>query len=198
MLGINRLVPASADAEITAFGNHVFEPRIAKPAQDFRGAVGRMIINDDNIEVEIRVLPENTLDGIENGSLSIPYRYDDACFYRKCPGRLRHFFEARLEPGTGSFEVRSCHPLHFDLVIAITRIHIIELLLTGRPHICDGRAVQRLRNSHDRVLLRNPKPQIVQASPSPGTIYAGLMRCMNGHSDDRPKVETVTDTSSLI
>src|SRR5207302_4385223 len=135
---------------------------------------------------------------VENGSLSIPYRYDDACFYRRGFRPIRHFLEARLEPGTDSFEMRRCHALHFNLVIAIARIHIIELLLAGRPHIGERRAVQRLRNSHDRMLLRNPEPQIVQASPFPRAFYAGLTRCMNGHSDDRPKVEIVTDTSDLI
>src|SRR2546426_8014384 len=157
-----------------------------------------MVIKDDHIEVEIRALGESALYRVENGSLSIPYGYDDAGFYRKCSDPIRHSIEARLEPGTDSFEMRSRHALHFDLVIAIARIHIIELLLTGRPHIGHGGAVQRLRNSNDRALLRNPEPQIVQASPFPRAFHAGLTRCMNGYSDNRPKVEIVTDTSGLI
>ena len=50
---VNRLVPASADSEIPAFGNEVSDARIAHTAQDFRRAVGRMVIDDDYVEFEI-------------------------------------------------------------------------------------------------------------------------------------------------
>src|SRR6266850_1341666 len=135
MIGINCLVPAPANSKIAALGKNVLEPRIAKPAQDFRGPVGRMVIDDDYVEVEIRALPESALHSVENGSLSIPHGYDDAGLYRRCSRPIRHFLEARLEPGTDSFQMRRCHALHFNLVVAIAWIHIIELLLTGRPHI---------------------------------------------------------------
>ena len=134
----------------------MFNPRIADPAQDFRRPIGRMIIDDDHIEFEIGALGEGALNGVENCPLAILNRDDDAGFHRKRFRRGWNFLEARLQPGADSFEMRRRDAFHFDLVIAIARIHIIELLLTRRPRIDRRRAVQRFGNPHDGVFFRDP------------------------------------------
>src|SRR5580700_1872503 len=102
-----------------------------------------MVIDDDQIEFEIRALRERTLNGFENSLLAIPDRDDYAGFHWKCFHGSRNFLEVRLQPGTDSFEMRCRNALHFNLVIAIARIHIIELPLTYRPRINYRCAIQR-------------------------------------------------------
>src|SRR5208282_357369 len=115
-----------------------------------------MVIDDDYIEFEIGALDEGALNGVKNCPLAIPNRDNDAGFYWKCFRGSWNFLEVRLQPGADSFEMRRRDALHFDLVIAIARINIIELLLTRRPRINHRRAVQRFGNPHDGVFLRNP------------------------------------------
>src|SRR5216683_6008502 len=153
---VNRLVPASADSKVPAFGNDVFHPRIADTAQDFRRSIGRMIIDHDHIKFEISALGEGALNGVENCPLAIPNRDNDAGFYRKCFRRGWNALEVRLQPGANSFEMRRRDALHLDLIITIARIYIIELLLTRRPRIDHRRVVQRFGNPHDSVFFRNP------------------------------------------
>ena len=94
-----------------------------------------MVIDDDHIEFEISALGEGALNRVENCPLAIPNRDDDAGFYWKCLCCSRNFLEVRLQPCADSLEMRRRDALHFDLVIAIARIHIVELLLTCRPRI---------------------------------------------------------------
>ena len=120
-----------------------------------------MIIDDDHVESEPIALGESALNSVENRPLAISHRYDYACFYRQCFIRSRDFRELWRQPGAYSFQVCSCDAFHFYLVVTITRIHLIELLLTGRPRIGSRCVVQRLRNSDDGVFFRNPQSQIV-------------------------------------
>ena len=149
--GVNRLVPASADSKVPAFGNDDFEARMPDTAQHLCGPIRRMVIHDNHVEFKISALNQGALSGVENCPLTIPNRDDNAGFYWKCFRCSRNFLEVRPQPGTDSFEMRRRDALHFDLVIAIARIHIVELLLIRRPCITHRRTVQRFRNPHDGV-----------------------------------------------
>src|SRR5579859_6396820 len=94
--------------------------------------------------------------------------------------------------------MRGRDALHFDLVITIAWIHIIEMLFAGRPRINHRGAVQRFGDALDRVLFRNPKPQVVQSSPFPAAVDSCLTRGLNGHANQRAEVETVADAPALI
>ncbi len=118
-----------------AFGNNAFNPRIVDAAQDFCRPIRRMVIDDDYIEFEISALHEGALNGVEDCPLATSNRNHDAGFYGKCFRCGRNSLELRLQPRTDSFEMRGRDALHFDLIIAIERINIVELLFTGRPRI---------------------------------------------------------------
>ena len=115
-----------------------------------------MVIDDDHVEFEISALDEGALNRVENCPLAILNRDDDAGFYWKRFCVSWNFLEVRLQPGADSFEMRRRNAFHFDLVVAIARIHIVELLLIRRPRINRRRAVQRFGNPHDGVFFRNP------------------------------------------
>src|SRR5881396_3859316 len=191
-------VPASADCQITTVGNDVFKTAVAYFAQDFRCPVRGMVIDHNNVEIEIGTLAECALDGIEDRSFAIFHGYNDAGLDGKFLAGKGNFREARLEPRTDTFQVPGGNLLHFDLIIAIPGIDIIELLQFGHTGFGAAGVVQRLRNSHDRTLFRNPQAQIVQASPSPTTIDSSLFCCLNGYSDDWPKIEIVPNAAALV
>src|SRR5579885_110631 len=111
----------------------MYEMRIADAAKDFRRPVGGMIVYDYYIEVEIGALGERTPDGIMDGTLAVADRDDDAGFDRKWSGRRRNLVEARLQPCADALEMRRRDLFHLDLIIAIARIYIVELLFAGGP-----------------------------------------------------------------
>src|SRR5690349_14768542 len=100
-----------------------------------------MIVHDNNIETEIGPLIEDAVYRIEDGLFAISDRYDDTCFYRKCFVRSWNGVEIRLEPCRGSLQMRGSDALHFDLILAIPRIDVIELFFACGPHIRGGRAI---------------------------------------------------------
>ena len=67
------------------------------------------------------------MDGIEDRSFAILHRYNDAGLDGKFLAGKGNFCESRLEPRTDTFQVPGGNPLHFDLIIAIAGIDIIEL-----------------------------------------------------------------------
>src|SRR5208282_2028220 len=69
--GVNRLVPASADTKVAAFGQDMLDPRIADAAQDFSRAIGGMVVDDDYIEIEISALGEDAFDCFEDCPIAI-------------------------------------------------------------------------------------------------------------------------------
>src|SRR5271167_1876725 len=69
--GVNRLVPASANSQVPAFGNDVLNARIDDSAQDFSRLIGRVVIDNDYVEIEISALDESASNGVENCPLAI-------------------------------------------------------------------------------------------------------------------------------
>ena len=176
----------------------MFETPIAYLTQDFRRPVRGMVIDDDNVQMEIRPLAERALDGIADRSFTIPDGYDDAGLNRKFFISSRNLLEARFEPCADTFEMRSGNLLHLDLVITITGIDILKLLLFNRTRFGIPRVVQRLGNSDDGMLLRNPQAQIIQAAPPPIVGNSYFPRCSKGDSHDWSKIESVANTAPLI
>src|SRR5437868_92759 len=85
--------------------------------------------------------------------------------------------------------------LHLDLVFAVPRIDVVELLLARRPCIGDRGRVKRFWNSNDRMVLGDPQTQIVQFAPS---CFGALDDRIFSNSNDRPEIKIVSNTALLI
>src|SRR5215831_5538897 len=138
------------------------QARVGDAAQQFCCAVRRMVIYDDDIEIEIRLLPQNALDGIQDGPFTIPDRNDNAGSNRKHLGRNPNREKLRLEIGADPLEMVRDNLFHFDLKASVFGIDVIELFLSRRAYISDRGTVERFRNADDGPFLRNPEPQIIE------------------------------------
>src|SRR5262245_43015023 len=128
------------------------QPSITGIAQHFGGSIGGMVIDYDDIELEIRLLVQRAFNSIENCTLAIFNRNDDAGSNRIFLCRTSHAFKARLEPGANAFEMLGRDRLHLQLVITILWVYVIELLLSGRPRIQDGCFIERFGYADDGKL----------------------------------------------
>src|SRR6267142_14938 len=94
-----------------------------------------MVIDNDDVKSEIGFLAKGTPHSLQNGSLAIPDRDDNAGVHGELLRRSGHLPECRLEICSDPLQMLRSDAFHLDLIVAITRIHIIELLLAGRPRI---------------------------------------------------------------
>ena len=71
-------VPASADTQVVPFRNKVDYLLVAGIAVDaLRGAVGRMVVDDNHVERKIGLLGQDGINGIGNGADAVAYGDDD-------------------------------------------------------------------------------------------------------------------------
>ena len=86
VLAIDGYIPAAADAEIVSLWHNLYEPPRLFVVSGFHlasdfiknltSAVGRMIVDHDDVELEIGFLAQRTLHGIRDGLLSVE-NWDD-------------------------------------------------------------------------------------------------------------------------
>src|ERR1051326_2222405 len=114
-----------------------------------------MVVNHNHIELKIGLLTEHAPDGVDDCSLAISHRYNNAGFQWKFFSRSGNSFESWFQTSADSLEVRRRNLLHFDLVIAVTRIHIVELLLACGTRVGSRCAVQWFGNPYDGMVLGN-------------------------------------------
>ena len=68
---VNRHVPTAAYAQIMTFRNNMNQPFVVHPVEQLCGLVSRMVIHHNDIELEISLLSQRTVDGIQNGLLAV-------------------------------------------------------------------------------------------------------------------------------
>src|SRR5262245_30780062 len=131
------------------------ETRITHATQDIGGAVGGVVVDNNDVKIEIRSLAESTLHGIQNCPVAILDWNHDAGATSKYIARSWHRFEFRLEPCPCAFQIVRDYAFHFDLVITIFGINIVELPLSRWTEVRRRCRIEWLGNSNDRILLGN-------------------------------------------
>ena len=132
-------VPASADAEVVAFGADVDDAlvRVCQPVDDFRSAVSRMVVDDDDIIGKRGLLCESRTDCVADGSYPVSYGDDDRSFCVERDSVEVDVCEViRVEVSADSFEMFRTDAFHFDLHIPVSRVDIVELAFTREAGVC--------------------------------------------------------------
>src|SRR2546421_5044087 len=105
------------------------EPLIlARQFSEYRGCpIGRVIIDDDDVEGKIGLLSERAAHGFGNRALAVAHRDDDGSAHRKTFITRRSRLELRREVRIEALQMARGNGFHLDLKISPPWIDIIEL-----------------------------------------------------------------------
>ena len=140
MLAIDGYIPAAADAEIVSLRHNLYEASCLLVVSGFHlvsdfiknlaSAVGRMIVDHDDVELEIGFLAQRTFHGIRDGLLSVENRNDHRSLVEEFLfAEIRLAIKTGIDESPHLVEVLCASLLHLYLYLSVARVHIVELLL---------------------------------------------------------------------
>src|SRR5262245_36595610 len=162
-----------------------------------------MVVDDNDVEREVCLLRERAARRVGYCFDAVAHRDDDTGFDREIFARFGRFGEARLQPRADALQMLRGDFLHFYLVVALSRVDVIENLLAARPQIGRDARVERFGNAKDPRLDRKLEPQVVQPAPAnvwrdSAVIAQGLHDLFAREQNHRAEIEVVADGAELI
>ena len=198
----NGIVPTAADAQVFAFGDEVNHLRAV--LELFYGglcAVGRVVVDDDDVEREIRFLFQYAADGIGNGPFPVADGNDDRCFMVEVSGAEVHGLNAvGVNPCAYFLEMFGAGLLHFYLYGAVVRIDVVKLFFPALAEIQFLYGIQQLIQVKQLALAAGEQAQLVDSSMQVLcglAVRKGLQRVCP-KQDEWAEVEVVPQASLLI
>ena len=94
-------------------------------------AVGRQVVDNNEVEFEISLLCQNRLDGVADSADAVAHGDDYRCFVFEIALVEFDFLEFRFEVSAHVFEVLSASLFHFDLHAAVARVNVVENLFAA-------------------------------------------------------------------
>ena len=147
-------VPATADAEVVAFGDDMDEALVILILVDgFCRSVGGVVVDDDKIELEVCLLVQYGTDSIADGAYTVAYGDDNGCLVFEISGRELNLLELRFQVATDFFQMfRACR-FHFNLTVTVLRVDVIEYLFAALTCIVFHFTVQIFIDMYEVCLL---------------------------------------------
>ena len=178
------------------------EPFIVHPVKQLCGLVGRMIIHHNDIELEISLLSQRTVHSIQNSLLAVV----DRNHHRSLDIKILFVevwtaIERRIDLGTDLSQMgRSCM-LHLYLHLAVTGVHIVELLHTRGPQVGFLFGIQTLVDMEQLTLTTQKQAQGIES----GKLIIVLTRLHGEGMQQRglkqpqaAEIEVIADAASEI
>ena len=142
VLAIDGYIPAATDAEIVSHRHNLYETSRLLVVSGFHlasdfiknlaSAVGRMIVDHDDVELEIGFLAQRTLHGIRDGLLSVENRDDHRSLVEEFLfAEIRLAIKTGIDEGSHLVEMLRASLFHLYLHLSVARVHIVELLLAA-------------------------------------------------------------------
>ena len=129
-------IPAAADTQVSALRNNMYQPFVVQTVQQLCRTVCRVIIDHNDIELEVGLLPECTAYGIEDGLLAVIDWDDDRSLDLEVLFvEIWSAIERRVYLGSDGSQMGSGGMLHLYLYLAVAGIHVVELLDTRSPQV---------------------------------------------------------------
>ena len=126
---VESLVPASANAKVGALRNDVDKASIIDGFENVGGAIGRMVVDNDDIKLERSLLRQSRAYSIGNGASTIEDRNDDRSLILKVLLiEVGSFVGVSIYQRSYLVEMTCGSLLHLHLHLTILRINIVELL----------------------------------------------------------------------
>ena len=122
-----------------------------------------MIIYDDDIEIEIGLLMHRTKHSVCDGLLSIENRDDDRCLiFKVLLIKIRLTIVTGINQSAQFAKMLGTSLFHFYLHLPVTRIHIVELLLTALTIVSLSLGIEILIDMEDFSYSTQIKSQVVE------------------------------------
>ena len=142
VLAIDGYIPAATDAEIVSHRHNLYETSRLFVVSGFHlasdfiknlaSAVGRMIVDHDDVELEIGFLAQRTLHGIRDGLLSVENWDDHRSLVEEFLfAEIRLAIKTGIDEGSHLVEMLRASLFHLYLHLSVARVHIVELLLAA-------------------------------------------------------------------
>ena len=195
-------VPASAYAKVGTFGHYVYQACVAYALQQFGCAVCGVVVHHDNVELEVRHLPQRTLHGIHDGLFPVPYGNDNRCFRVEILlVEVGLLVVRRVD--TRPYGLQMCRGclFHLHLYLAVTGVHVVELSLSACPCVGLFLGVETLVEVEYLSLATKEQPQVVQSGVA--VVGKNFLSCIFveqtcSDKNHRTEVEIVANAPLLI
>ena len=198
-------VPASADAQVVAFGDEVYQSVVAarQVIQYLGGAVGRVVVDHDDVVVKPCLLGQSRPHGVGNGATAVVDGDDHGGFdIEVLLVQVYRLVAMGVYYRAHSFEMTGGCILHLYLAVAVARVYIVKLAHTAGAAVGLLLGVEILVEVGDGGLARDVEAQVVPRSPSVvgggGLLGHIALEQRRAHEHSRSEVEVVAQRTLLI
>ena len=123
-----------------------------------------MVVNDNDIVFEARFLRQGRTNSIRDGFLSIENGNHHRCLIFEILLVEVNVYVCRgVYSRSNGFQVSRCHLFHFYLHVPITRIHVVELLLSALSGIEFHFGIQAFVDAKQGTVPTQKQTQVVHA-----------------------------------
>ena len=130
---------------------------------DLRRPVGRVVVNDDDVEGEGCFLLESRADGILYGALAVADGDDDRSLHSKLAFREVHLVVlVAVQIGVQGPQMSCASPFHLHLSAAVARVNIVELLLSAQSRIVLNLSVKELIDVQRQLFSADEEPKVIE------------------------------------
>ena len=202
--------PAASYAQVGACGGEVDEACVllGQGGEEFGGAVGGMVVDDDDVVPEVRLLAQCGAHGVGYGSHAVLHGDDDGCLYGEA---------ALAEVGAEEFGVGDVGPclaqvlgedhLHLALHVSLCGVDVVELLLSRRAAVGAVDGVEGFADVHGQGSPHSVdgQRQRIEGGVAHLPLHAQVLRQLSGnphhllvHHQHGAHVEVAAQASRLV
>ena len=169
----------------------------------FRRAVGRMVVDHNDVEVEACVLSKRTLHGVGDGAMAVANGYDDRGSHGKSLFvGFRQFVDfVGSQPSTDLFEMNRADTLTLQLGFACGGVDIVKLSLAALAEVGLGFGVEHFAQMEDVALPAQTQAKCIRRSIAIACIALFFNKTFNPcgtHQPKSAKIKIVSDASRRV
>ena len=203
-LASHSLVPASANSQIRSFGNDMHQEVGLGSDQfleDFRRTVGGMIVDDNDIEGERRLLPHRALHGVCYGLCPIEYRNHHRGLHSKLLlAEIDFLAVASVHQSSDSRQMSGGNTLHLDLYFTVSRVHIVELPFAAPPLVALLFGIEELAQMHQLPMSAQIETKVVEGGKLIilARFSSPVLQQASPDQPQRTEIEVVANGAKLV
>ena len=155
-------VPVAADGVVRRILSYIHKFGIPEEAfDDIHGSVGGIVIDDNYIVLEIRLLAQRAADGIAYGTDPVLAGDDHRSLVLELSFREVHILENRFQICSDGLKMGGAGLFHLYLHLAVPGIHIVENLLAGIASVPLEFVVDEFVQMVETAEAGHPQAQVV-------------------------------------